>query len=611
VSSRSTNVTLLIRQLTRRRFLAVFPALLAVVLAACRGDDAQESHETPTAETEPSPTPEPEPTASPEPSPAPSPTPEPTPAAQAVAPSPTPEPRTVAIALDAELPQYWTPVLEALRSELEHLATALDIDVRWDVSESDANVALTHRPYADDDALTLIDEPLLPVVSPRLPALAVTGEQIQAVLAGQVGDWSEVGANWSVPVVRVVVSGLTDEVHDGEETVGSAGDLITFLEQNAGAIGLLPRPHIDYRAQTLVIDDRDVLRDSEAARDLPDHLTLSAVYLDDVDEDVSGVLEDAGRQINEEQRRPNPFVVTFAGDIIMGRTVHRRMLELNDFAAPLRLVADELRKGDLTVGNLECVLSDTITPPADPRTFSFMTFTAAVEGLQLAGFHALSQANNHSMDFGVAGMRDSLATLDAAGIKHYGIGENLAEAREPCILEHDGVTVALLGYDGITGSFRGATAGSAGTMPMVWDYAIEDIRNVRDHVDLVIPYFHWGVEYTLTPTPGDRQLAHAAIDAGADVVMGSHPHWVQGLEYYNGRPILYSLSNFVFDQEWSLETKQGLIVHLVFERTRLIGMRLVPVLIEDFHRPRVVEDEMREIILDRIWQSTDLIVGGG
>jgi poly-gamma-glutamate capsule biosynthesis protein CapA/YwtB (metallophosphatase superfamily) len=610
VSSRSTDVTLLIKQLSRRRFLAVFPALLAAVLAACRGD-AQETRETPTVETAPTPTPEPEPTASPEPSRTPSPTPEPTPAAQAVAPSPTPEPRAIAIALDPDLPEYWSSTLDALRNELEHTATSHDIDVRWDVDESDANVVLTHRPYADDEPVTLFDEPLLPVVSPRLPALSVTSEQIQAVLGGQVRDWSEVGANWSIPVVRVSVSGLTEELHDGDETVDTAAGLITLLRQDGGAVGLLPRSLIDYRAQTLVIDDRDVLREPEAARDLPNHLELFAVYRNDIGEEYGTVLEDAARHINEEQSRPNPFVITFAGDIIMGRTVHRRMVELNDFAAPLRLVADELRTGDLTVGNLECVLSDTITPPADPRTFSFMTFTAAVEGLELAGFHALSQANNHSMDFGVAGMRDTLATLDAAGIKHYGIGENLAEAREPCILEYDGVTVALLGYDGITGSFRGATAGSAGTMPMVWDYAIEDIRNVRDHVDLVIPYFHWGIEYTLTPTPGDRQLAHAAIDAGADVVMGSHPHWVQGLEYYNGRPILYSLSNFVFDQEWSLETKQGLIVHLMFERTRLIGMRLVPVLIEDFHRPRIVEDEMREIILGRIWQSADLIVAGG
>ena len=92
------------------------------------------------------------------------------------------------------------------------------------------------------------------------------------------------------------------------------------------------------------------------------------------------------------------------------------------------------------------------------------------------------------------------------------------------------------------------------------------------------------------------------------MVAGSHPHWVQGIEEYRGRPIVYSLGNFVFDQDWSPETKQGLIMHLVFQGSRLAALRLVPVLIEDFYQPRIQTGEEMTLILDRVWNSTDLLL---
>jgi poly-gamma-glutamate capsule biosynthesis protein CapA/YwtB (metallophosphatase superfamily) len=224
--------------------------------------------------------------------------------------------------------------------------------------------------------------------------------------------------------------------------------------------------------------------------------------------------------------------------------------------------------------------------------------------LQFAGYHALSGAYNHSLDFGVVGMRDTTAALEAGGIQHFGTGDNLEEARQPCLLEHDGVTFAFLGYDAISMQWAGATAETGGVAPMVQEYVVEDIQRAREIADVVIPYFHWGIEYTLTPTENDRRMAHAAVEAGADLVLGGHPHWVQGMEIYQGTAIFYSTANFVFDQEWSFETKQSFVLHLVFDGPRFVGYRVVPALIEDFHRPRIVEDEVRNTILGRFWESS-------
>jgi poly-gamma-glutamate synthesis protein (capsule biosynthesis protein) len=121
----------------------------------------------------------------------------------------------------------------------------------------------------------------------------------------------------------------------------------------------------------------------------------------------------------------------------------------------------------------------------------------------------------------------------------------------------------------------------------------ENVASAAKQADIVIPFIHWGVEYILTPTDEQRGVARPASDAGATIVVGSHPHRVQGIEEHRGRPIVYSLGSFVFDQDWSAETKQGLIMHLVFQGPRLAALRLVPVVIENFYQPRIATGERR------------------
>jgi poly-gamma-glutamate synthesis protein (capsule biosynthesis protein) len=303
--------------------------------------------------------------------------------------------------------------------------------------------------------------------------------------------------------------------------------------------------------------------------------------------------------------------MTWIGDIIFGRFVHQRLAEIGDFSSSFWNIHPHLTWADLTIANLECSLSDTIPQPDEPHTFSFTTVTAAVEGLKLAEIDVVSRANNHALNFGTAGMDDTTAVLDAAGIKHFGAGHNLDEARRAVVVEKNGVTYAFLGYNGISDDYDGAGPDYAGTMPLETDYVVQDIERELAAGHVVIPYFHWGIEYVADPSEEQRYFAQLAIDHGASLVMGSHPHWVQAVETYRGKAIVYSLGNFIFDQDWSVETTQGMIAHIWMKGGDVLSIDLVPIVIEDEHRPRVMSPQEAVPVLNRVWEASERIITNG
>ncbi len=173
------------------------------------------------------------------------------------------------------------------------------------------------------------------------------------------------------------------------------------------------------------------------------------------------------------------------------------------------------------------------------------------------------------------------------------------------------LTFAFLGYNGISDSYDGATADSLGTSPLIEDYVREDIAQAAADGHIVVPFFHWGIEYVALPTDQQRHFAHVAIEAGASIVIGSHPHWVQAVETYQGRPIIYSLGNFVFDQAWSRETTEGTIADVWFEGSKVTGVDLKPVLIVEEHRPVLLDEDNAYHVLERIWSASEEVRGWG
>ena len=200
---------------------------------------------------------------------------------------------------------------------------------------------------------------------------------------------------------------------------------------------------------------------------------------------------------------------------------------------PFQDVADHLRALDLVVGNLECVLSDRGQRATDHNPFRCSLRTPEV--LRDAGIDLVSVANNHALDYGKAGFDDTVRRLERSGMPFIGHETMLGRASSALVRVVGGRRIALLGY----------------TMP--GPAALVDVSRAHAAADLVVVFNHWGGENVAAPTPGQRSIGRQLVDAGADLVVGTHAHVLQPLEWYRGRLIAYGLGNFVFDAMFDSE----------------------------------------------------------
>lgn len=238
-----------------------------------------------------------------------------------------------------------------------------------------------------------------------------------------------------------------------------------------------------------------------------------------------------------------PVRVLFVGDVMLDNGPGHIISNGGDPFAPTAAV---LRDADLTIGNLECAI--TRRGHAVDKPYQFKGPRSALPLLKQY-FSAVSLANNHSGDWGKAGFADELALLRESGIPFFGGGSNRAEALRPLLLEARGKRVALLGYNDFKPRSFAATAtgpGSAWLEPKSVIAGINEAR-ARYHADYVLLYLHWGSELEEKPEAYQQDLARRFIDAGADAVIGGHPHVTQTIEWYRGKPIVYSLGNYMFD----------------------------------------------------------------
>lgn len=295
----------------------------------------------------------------------------------------------------------------------------------------------------------------------------------------------------------------------------------------------------------------------------------------------------------------------FTGDLIPARCTLQRISDLGgDFTLPFQPLHDLLSTADITVGSLDATASDAGTPFGCTPTFSLAAPAAAIGGFAYAGYDVIAHAANHIKDCGIASCGDKAmfqtdANLRAAGIKPVGTGRNLFEARAPAVIERNGVYFAFLAYDDIAPYYH-ATATGAGAAPLDPATIAEDVANARKVANVVIIVPHWGIEYTAAPSARQREFARAAAAAGADMVVGNHPHWVQAHEQIGRTFVAYALGNFVFDQSWSLETQQGALLAVTFAGTRLTSTRYIAIHIHDQYQPRLADPPEAQQILDRI-----------
>jgi poly-gamma-glutamate synthesis protein (capsule biosynthesis protein) len=231
------------------------------------------------------------------------------------------------------------------------------------------------------------------------------------------------------------------------------------------------------------------------------------------------------------------------GDLMLARDIITMMDERGS-AYPFAAVKDLLADADITIANMEGTFTDRGVQAA--KFYTFRTPPLHARGLAEAGIDVVSLGNNHAMDFGAQGLQDTLDALDAAGVLHSGAGASIQAARAPVMMEKNGLSLAFLSYNAVSeATFAGPN--SYGVASAETSAIPQDVADAKASADVVIVSLHAGTEYTDTPTAQQRTLAHAAIDAGAVVVLGHHAHVLQGLQEYNGGLIAYGLGNFVFD----------------------------------------------------------------
>ena len=255
-------------------------------------------------------------------------------------------------------------------------------------------------------------------------------------------------------------------------------------------------------------------------------------------------------------------------------------IQKNSPEYPFLNVIDLIKKADIAFANLE-------TPTCLTGEFInlFRAHPDSIAGLKAAGIDVVSLANNHALDYHLECLQETWERLGTEGITHIGSGMNLKEATDGVVCRVNNLLVGFLAYtetwflysrvgiDWVASNYPGVA-------PMYKELIINDVKRMKEKADLVIVSLHWGIEYSQTVTKQEDDLAKSIIDAGGDVVFGHHPHVVKPWIIYKGKPIFYSVGNFIFDPLKPPLTEQGLLVELIYFGG-LKDIRITPTIIKD------------------------------
>ena len=322
---------------------------------------------------------------------------------------------------------------------------------------------------------------------------------------------------------------------------------------------------------------------------------------------------------NDHLPKPPPTTTVLAvGDIMLSRNIGTKIEAAGNTDLPFEKIIPLVSEANIAFGNLECPLSDSTVRLRDGLVFRCLVADAT--GLKSAGFDILGTANNHSFDQGRNALDFTIDYLrNVWGILPVGTGQNFEEAHEAQVISphlssptsgeelKEGVKFGFLAYSYSARNDGGKTADEQiATITDLRQLNI-DVLNAKAQADVIIVSMHAGIEYVRDPNQEQTDFAHAAIDAGADIVIGHHPHWIQTIEVYKEKPIFYSLGNFIFDQSWSVDTTEGLAVRFTFRGKELRQAELLPIIIENNCCPRPATETETQNILKKINATSSVI----
>lgn len=310
----------------------------------------------------------------------------------------------------------------------------------------------------------------------------------------------------------------------------------------------------------------------------------------------------------------DPTVTLMAvGDVMLGRSIGE-LIHSDSPLEPFIQVKTIFREADWAVANLECAITNSTQP--ERKRYTFRAPFESAPGLAEAGINVVNLSNNHILDFGETGLLDTLNGLQLNNIRSFGAGLNIQEARKALILDKNGLSIALLAYTDvpvetssnfdthkwIANDFNPGIAWAS--LPVVQ----EDVINARRQADLVIVYFHYGIENLNHAIQAQRELATGAIDAGASLVLGSHSHRLQEIEHYNNGLIIYGLGNFVFDGFDDIANLTA-IFSVKLGKSGVISYEWYPLVIVD-GIPHSANTEKAKIILSIVNREYQVIPSG-
>ena len=301
------------------------------------------------------------------------------------------------------------------------------------------------------------------------------------------------------------------------------------------------------------------------------------------------------------------LVIAAVGDIMLDGSA-REIMQEQGYDYAFDKMRPWLRKADIAFGNLEGPLTDRGEPEPDKKYLFRSPPAKVAEALKSAGFDVVSLANNHSLDYGSVGLADTITALDKVGVLHVGAGENLGVARQAVILHRNGLKVAFLAYSLTFPEEFWATASRAGTVFGYREIVEGDIRAAKQKADIVVASFHWGQESKTELRPYQVALGHAAIDAGASLVIGHHPHILQSVERYKSGVILYSMGNFAFGS-YSPNAKVSALAEVEFEGDKLTQVRLQPINVfnvQVLFQPRPLVGEAAADVISHLQQLSSM-----
>jgi hypothetical protein len=442
--------------------------------------------------------------------------------------------------------------------------------------------------------------PFVPVIRYWEATDSISTTKLKATLRGRSDDWPRVLISRGD---RAAVESALDIVIDDSVREASPSAIISAVKKG-NTLGILRASDVEPSVRALAIDGRSLFGNDRVSRIGRWPLVAQVETLDDEawDQGSTWTVAAGGDSFTDRGlyervvRRKKGVDYPFAGGSarVTGHYICNACPRANGNSIPRYVLSGPKGVFRALVKDADLAIINHEQPTPTNWTFHkqgtrFSGKPELTEIFSRAGIDWMSLANNHIRDYGASGVLNTLKTLDRYGIKHGGAGKNLRQAARPSYLKVNGQTVAIVACTAVSVAYVSATQTSPGALPCKSAETNAAIRAARERADVLIVFPHWGVEYTRARLAAQEKLADRWARMGVDLVLGAHSHIPGGIGDIAGTPVFYSLGNFIFDQNWSTNTAEGVLLEMTWHGDRLVQARLHPFLTVDQAQPNLLD----------------------